>query len=460
MRAIAYFLYDPQAPRGDPATRARMEGAARRFCDAGRYTLERAFAYPLGQTDPAQAVDALCLFLEAQKTPFLVTVANPLHLGKTPEQGVESLLRLDSLGARMVCIQEGRQDPLRELYDAMAPAQEAGQTSDRAKHIRDAMYRKAARGEGLGRPPYGYHLGPSGKLEEVPEQGQVVRLIFHLYLEQGLGLRNIVRELNNQGHRTLRGQNWSMVSIRDILRNSAYVGTYRRFGLRLPRSHPPIVDREVFRRAQDLLESRTPRRRQASPQPFLLSGLAVCSQCGNHMIGVTRRQSWRNKDGQRMHGVYRYYQCQSRTNQSVCQYHTWRASALEEAVAAELRRQITAKPELLRPSAEGLRQAPPATTAHEAHREQYLAHVKQAAEGVMTLSRLREVLAKLQSPAAGKGAAQEQAPAGEGAAAGEALLDEARWQSLDDARKRQELARWIDHIAVGDKDIYVTLKAG
>jgi hypothetical protein len=103
-----------------------MEGAARRFCDAGRHTLEHAFAYPLGQTDPAQAIDALCLFLEAHKTPLLVTVADPFHLGKTPEEGVEALLRLDSLGGRTVCIKEGRQDPLRELYGAMAPAQEAG----------------------------------------------------------------------------------------------------------------------------------------------------------------------------------------------------------------------------------------------------------------------------------------------------------------------------------------------
>jgi hypothetical protein len=127
------------------------------------------------------------------------------------------------------------------------------------------------------------------------------------------------------------------VSIRDILRNRAYLGTYSRFGVRVPGSHPALISPDDFRRVQDCLTAR--RSGYSTPQasPFLLSGLAYCSYCGNKMIGVSRRQSWkRQKDGTVAEASYRYYQCQSRTNQSLCDYHTRRAVDLE----GEVRRQV------------------------------------------------------------------------------------------------------------------------
>ena len=82
--------------------------------------------------------------------------------------------------------------------------------------------------------------------------------------------------------------------------------------------------------------SRRPFGRVANAEPFLLSGIAYCAYCGNKMIGVTRRQSWKLKDGRRSKGTYRYYQCQSRNNQSLCRYHTWRAPLLEGLVHSQL----------------------------------------------------------------------------------------------------------------------------
>ena len=50
-----------------------------------------------------------------------------------------------------------------------------------------------------------------------------------------------------------------MVTIRDILRNHSYIGTYHRFGLRIPASHQPIVGADEFKQVQDRMHSRTPR---------------------------------------------------------------------------------------------------------------------------------------------------------------------------------------------------------
>jgi len=151
-------------------------------------------------------------------------------------------------------------------------------------------------------------------------------------LRDGLGIRLIARRLNEENMRTRRGGLWSMVTVRDILRNRTYLGTYSRFGVRVPASHPPLISPDDFRRVQERLDSRRPELGKRKASLFLLSGLAYCGYCGNKMIGVSRRQRWQRRDGSERGAEYRYYQCESRTNRSLCDYHTRRAAALEEDV--------------------------------------------------------------------------------------------------------------------------------
>jgi site-specific DNA recombinase len=198
------------------------------------------------------------------------------------------------------------------------------------------MRRKAVRGEVLGRPPYGYKVGIRRRLELVAKEAVVVRYIFRLYLHESLGIRLIARRLNEEGLRTRRGGNWSMVSIRDILRNRVYLGTYSRFGVRVPGSHPALITPDDFRAVQDRLNARRNNYAARQPSPFLLAGLVQCGHCGNKMIGVSRRQSWKRRSGSEGQASYRYYQCESRTNQSICDYHTQRADDLEEQVRTSL----------------------------------------------------------------------------------------------------------------------------
>jgi site-specific DNA recombinase len=124
-----------------------------------------------------------------------------------------------------------------------------------------------------------------------------------------------------------------MVTVRDILRNRAYVGTYSRFGVRVPASHAPLISQEDFQQVQERLDQRRPASTSRQVSPFLLSGLTYCGYCGNKMIGVTRKQKWKLRgDGSVRTAQYRYYQCESRTNRSLCDYHTRRAEDLEGEV--------------------------------------------------------------------------------------------------------------------------------
>ena len=72
------------------------------------------------------------------------------------------------------------------------------------------MRAKAAKGLGLGKTPFGYRIGSEGLFEPVPEEAKIVRGIYKLYLNEGIGVRSIARLLNTEGYRTRRGADWSM----------------------------------------------------------------------------------------------------------------------------------------------------------------------------------------------------------------------------------------------------------
>jgi hypothetical protein len=55
------------------------------------------------------------------------------------------------------------------------------------------------------------------------------------------------------------------------------------------------------------------------------------------MIGVSRKQTWKRRDNTEQVASYRYYQCESRTNQGICSYNTQRAEELEETVLQQLK---------------------------------------------------------------------------------------------------------------------------
>jgi hypothetical protein len=55
------------------------------------------------------------------------------------------------------------------------------------------------------------------------------------------------------------------------------------------------------------------------------------------MIGVSRKQAWvRQRDGSEQVASYRYYQCESRTNQGICSYNTQVADDIEDKLREKL----------------------------------------------------------------------------------------------------------------------------
>ena len=335
MQAIAYFSINNDS--GEKDDLSHLQGAFLEFCERFGHNAVATFSDSEAAGHGAK-YDEMLKFLRESSREFLLVLSHPSSLGSDPASCVRKILELDSLGAKVACMDDDTPDPLQSIVRYWHISGSGGQ---RGARIREGMMSRAIRGEGLGKPPFGYRIGKSGKLEVMPDESSTVHLIFELYTKRQMGMRKIVNHLNERSISTRNGRNWSIVTVRDVLRNRAYVGTYTRFGMRVPRNHSAIVDGQVFNQAQEVMSSRRTDRSSRPLELFMLSGLAVCSACGNKMVGVTRRQSWGRQDGSEVHGEYRYYQCQSRTNQGMCRYHTWRANNLESAVLEHVKDAMT-----------------------------------------------------------------------------------------------------------------------
>src|SRR5437868_2763717 len=221
MKAIGYFR---EAPAGAPSLPQQSE-AFLAYCAREGLEPVETFSDAASSNGTAPGFHQLVTFLRSRNLDAPVVVIAAIDaLGADLKDAARRYFQIEGLGGRVAAI-AGNGDGAADLLNAWTSSDVAPNLSDR---VRAAMREKAVRGEVLGRPPFGYKVGSRRRLELVPEEAVVVRYIYRLYINENMRIRLIARRLNEEGLKTRRGGNWSMVSIRDILRNRAYLGTYAR----------------------------------------------------------------------------------------------------------------------------------------------------------------------------------------------------------------------------------------
>jgi site-specific DNA recombinase len=203
------------------------------------------------------------------------------------------------------------------------------------------MERKAARGGWTsGTYPFGYSCDAgTGFLTPRADESPLVPLIFEMYAKQRHGARTIAAWLNQRGHRTRKGRPWSGKAVITVIRNRAYVGDvfFRDAWHSAP--HPPLVESEVFDKAQGVLTARGDNYslRASNPSDYILAGLVRCQRCGRHYVGGAAHGRG---------GRYRYYTCWSRQRYGTDHCDSDRLSAfeLEAAIVESLRRTFAQRP--------------------------------------------------------------------------------------------------------------------
>ena len=259
----------------------------------------------------------------------------------------------------------GLEVPIRGMFNE----QFAATTSE---EIRKTFKMKRERGEFIGAfATYGYKKDPNDKnsllIDE--EAAEVVRSIYHWFVNEGYSKMGIAKRLNNMGEpnpeaykkkKGLKYNNpnsskndglWSASTVARILQNEIYTGVMVQGRHRIisykvhkqiavpedewfvvPNTHEAIIDRETFEKAQTL-HKRDTRTAPGKQDVYILSGFVRCADCKKAM----RRKTARN---------LAYYACRTFTDKKTCSKHSIRQDKLEEAVLTALQVQIALVDEL------------------------------------------------------------------------------------------------------------------
>jgi site-specific DNA recombinase len=169
------------------------------------------------------------------------------------------------------------------LEDAVDSEYESAKTSGRVR-------RSAAAGASARRPHgkvlFGYQrtydprTGALVGQEPHPTQAPIVRGVFRSYLG-GLSIRSLARALNNGGVRTNRGNSWTLLMIRRMLTNRAYLGHRMHKGEDFGQGWEPLVDEATFEAVAKRLAASSWRKVRTTSA--LCSGLVVCGVCRARM---------------------------------------------------------------------------------------------------------------------------------------------------------------------------------
>ena len=239
-------------------------------------------------------------------------------------------------GIRVWSVKEGEQrfdhhiDTLLNYIRFWQADGESRKTSVRTKEgLRQLVLDGGYRGGGV---PYGYRLIATGRLN---------KRIFDLCIVHGYGRCRIATELNRQGIRNRKGENWHEASIGHILHNPCYTGVLRSGDAVSQRfEHLMILTPELFEQAQALQKARQNEADGERTVPVnvtgnsLLSGNIYCGHCGGRLVLTSNCKSYVTADGNKVkHRRTRYVCYQKTRHRCVCDGQTgYTAHILDEKV--------------------------------------------------------------------------------------------------------------------------------
>ena len=231
----------------------------------------------------------------------------------------------EKAGCEVISCTEGRDKLVRGIQLVIAK----NYSDVLAARTRDGLCKRFEQGTHTGgEPRYGYRV-VKGEDERPrvaidPEEVQVVRKVFTMYLAEPVGCKALARRLDGLGIPTREGGQWSHMTVRGILQNRWLVGERkykeRQFvldeetGNRLPKWRQEsehmtrrddslrVISDVEFEAVQKLIEGRSQPRGAARAsngmRPF--TGHLFCAECGSACYA---RKSENAK------GTYHYYNC-------------------------------------------------------------------------------------------------------------------------------------------------------
>ena len=168
-----------------------------------------------------------------------------------------------------------------------------------AMEVKKGMGERVLKGVHMGQMPYGYYV-EDGKVLINQSQAEIVKKIFELYLNEGMGHMKIAKYLNEHKIPSYAGivGAWQSFQVSQILKNYKYIGKNKWSGKIYDAVHEPIIDEIMFMSVQKQVGVKAEKFtcRGNNYDKFRLLGLLYCGVCGKnfriHKINSGRKSEY------------------------------------------------------------------------------------------------------------------------------------------------------------------------
>lgn len=247
-----------------------------------------------------------------------ILVKSVSRFARNAQDCIEAVRELRQLGVTVYFEKEhiNTASMSNEMFLSMMSAFAQEESISISKNMRKGAVMRMKNGTfRLSQAPYGYYLDEKGILIVQQEKAKIVQRIFGDFLS-GMGIQEIAAELQKEHIPKLNGEPiWSYTGILYILTNERYIGDelfQKRyttdtlpFQKKINRgqkkqyyaedTHDPIISREVFRKAQELLKRKSERHGHQNNGQYPFTSLIVCDECGTNFcrrIAKNQRVLW------------------------------------------------------------------------------------------------------------------------------------------------------------------------
>lgn len=280
--------------------------------------------------------------------------------GRNAGDLISSFDELARLGVRCLSILEPGEDPFMQGIHALRHEQFA---RDLSRKTRDALRRRAQKGEWSGHPPVGYIVHRSHERSVLTPDVIKAPLVRQLFMEAATGrysLATLADRARDAGLRGPSGHPLSRQYVSRLLHNETYTGAVvygqTRDGkfargrnapedvIRAPGAHPALVDEMTFAQVREVLARH--RRVASAPRKtrVLLSGLAYCGRCFGVPGPDGEPRAWKIYG----HGTKsRSYQCSRSSMYGLCPSRTYGAVGIDNYVREVIARLFTFTTDIL-----------------------------------------------------------------------------------------------------------------
>lgn len=149
------------------------------------------------------------------------------------------------------------------------------------ERVRMGQIEKARQGEWSAQPPFGYNKIDK-RLIINPEEKEVILDMIEK-VKSGYSMRKLALYLESTEIKPVRGKQWHITSIRDMLTNPALYGAMRWRDEIIEDTHEGILTKKEFEKLVQLISSRRNHKKRDVKSIFIFQMKIKCPTCGSHL---------------------------------------------------------------------------------------------------------------------------------------------------------------------------------